>query len=83
MNKYNIPFYIEDTVRKRDTHCVYCGKKFSNDMTFEHIDNDINNTSLDNIALCCNSCNASKGNKNLSVWLESEYCKSKNIVLQF
>ena len=79
MNNYHIPADIENSARKRDTRCVYCGKEFSGDATIEHIDNDINNISLENIAICCNACNASKGNKKLSEWLESSYCKEHKI----
>jgi hypothetical protein len=32
-----------------------------------------------NIALSCMSCNASKGAKDLRVWLASNYCQSKGI----
>ena len=41
--------------------------------------NDAKIITRENIALCCCSCNASKGQKKLSVWLESKYCKEKNI----
>jgi hypothetical protein len=33
----------------------------------------------ENIARCCASCNSSKGTKDLFDWLESNYCKKKNI----
>ena len=47
--------------------------------TWEHIINDIRINGADNIALCCGSCNASKGNRKLEQWLESKYCLTMNI----
>lgn len=79
MNSYNIPAEIEKQIRERDKKCVYCGKIFEGDETIEHIDNDVQNICLENLAICCNSCNASKGKKKLSEWLKSDYCKAKNI----
>ncbi|MBY0515393.1 MAG: HNH endonuclease [Bacteriovoracaceae bacterium] len=84
MNKWGIPIVIEILVRERDKECVYCHTPFSiserkRKASWEHIINDIRITSADNIALCCVSCNASKGNKPLAVWLGSKYCASKNI----
>lgn len=82
-NKWNIPDWLENNVRKRDKTCVYCNQEFRNNpkdkATWEHIDNNENNLSEKNIALCCASCNASKGIKTLKKWLSSNYCKSKGI----
>jgi hypothetical protein len=47
--------------------------------TWEHIINDARIITRENIARCCASCNASKGAKPLSVWLESAYCKNRGI----
>lgn len=47
--------------------------------TWEHIINDIRINGLDNIALCCGSCNASKGTKLLWDWLNGKYCIAKGI----
>jgi hypothetical protein len=33
----------------------------------------------ENIVLCCCGCNASKGQKQLSTWLQSNYCKDRGI----
>lgn len=84
MNKWGIPKEIEEQVRKRDKQCVYCGCAFSEvnrkeKASWEHIINDIRITAIDNIVFCCVACNASKGNKSLSIWLNSKYCQSKNI----
>jgi hypothetical protein len=88
-NRWRIPNEIEKIVLDRDFNCVYCGIKFIyNDpcrrtkRTWEHIINDININGSDNIALCCGSCNSSKGNKKLEDWLNSKYCFSKNINIE-
>jgi hypothetical protein len=85
-NKWGIPIEVENLVKSRDKTCVYCGVTFSeNDnsrktkQSWEHIVNDIRINGAENIALCCMSCNASKGAKLLEIWLESKYCKDKGI----
>ena len=85
-NKWNIPKWLEDEVRERDKVCVYCGKSFTTSEissksapSWEHIINDTKIITRDNIALCCRGCNASKGQKTVSVWLRSNYCKDRNI----
>jgi hypothetical protein len=87
MNKWGIPPEIEIKVIERDKKCVYCLCDFSTSIrkqkaSWEHIINDIRITDFENIARCCISCNASKGNKSLADWLNSKYCKSRNINLQ-
>jgi len=88
-NRWGIPNEIEFIVLKRDISCVYCGIKFTaldqnrkTKRTWEHIINDIRINDSHNIALCCGSCNASKGNKKLEDWLQSKYCAKKNINLK-
>jgi len=83
-NRWGIPQEVEDIILQRDLKCVYCNIEFSNisrksRQTWEHIINDIRINNSDNIALCCCSCNASKGSRTLENWLESNYCKSKQI----
>jgi hypothetical protein len=85
-NQWGIPSEVEKTVRKRDTQCVYCGVDFTQKNhsrktkpSWEHIVNDIRINGINNIALCCISCNASKGAKSLDDWLKSDYCKKKGI----
>ena len=87
-NCWGIPKNVEEFVKKRDTKCVYCVVVFSTEKnsrrdkpSWEHIVNDIRINGLDNIALCCMSCNASKGSKLLEDWLESDYCKKKEITV--
>ncbi|MCA0426518.1 MAG: HNH endonuclease [Bacteroidetes bacterium] len=85
-NRWGIPKEVEDLVKQRDLSCVYCGISFTNSSssyrtrpTWEHIINDIRINGPDNIALCCGSCNSSKGTKSLLNWLTSKYCLSKGI----
>lgn len=85
-NNWNIPDWLEKEVRARDKVCVYCGCKFTSvkiskktAASWEHIINDATIINRENIALCCCGCNASKGQKKLSDWLESKYCKEKGI----
>lgn len=86
MNIWNIPAWLEQEVKTRDKSCVYCGIQFiqtnrsrKSMPTWEHIINDANIMNRNNIALCCCSCNASKGAKELSIWIHSSYCTKKNI----
>ena len=86
MNIWNIPKILEVAVRARDTNCVYCGVKFSTDKTdrkytatWEHIINDETIIIPENIALCCCSCNASKGARHLEDWINTASCVKKNI----
>jgi hypothetical protein len=85
-NNWNIPTWLEKEVRERDTRCVYCGVEFTSPnisrkstASWEHIINDAKIVNRENIALCCFGCNASKGQKRLSEWLQSEYCKERGI----
>jgi hypothetical protein len=89
MNRWNIPAWLENEVRARDKSCVYCGvtmmEKASRGhprravATWEHIINDARIITRENIALCCSACNSSKGQKPLSEWLKSAYCKDHGI----
>ncbi|MBC2736572.1 MAG: HNH endonuclease [Desulfobacteraceae bacterium] len=89
MNQWNIPEWLEQEVRDRDKVCVYCGIEMietvprggsrKNAATWEHIINDQTIITKENIARCCSSCNASKGTKRLSDWIDSSYCKRKGI----
>jgi hypothetical protein len=84
VNRWCIPAWLEQRIRKRDTGCVYCGISFKANSprkvaTWEHIDNDEHHICETNIVLCCRSCNSSKGTKTLSSWLKSPYCEQKQI----
>jgi len=85
-NKWGIPKEVEEFVLRRDLFCVYCGVDFSinhqsrkTKPSWEHIVNDIRISTINNIAISCISCNASKGAKLLEDWLDGQYCKSKGI----
>lgn len=82
-NSWGIPKNIEDLVIARDKSCVYCGCEFGSERakkkSWEHIINDINIKTLDNIALCCVGCNASKGNKVLRHWFYSANARKRGI----
>lgn len=69
-NRWGIPKNGEDFVKERDLNCVYFGLSFANNVfthktrpTWEHIINEIKINEAENVALCCGSCNASKGAK--------------------
>ncbi|MFY7957078.1 MAG: HNH endonuclease [Flavobacterium macrobrachii] len=85
-NKWGIPKEVEEFVLRRDLFCVYCGVDFSinhqsrkTKPSWEHIVNDIRISTINNIAISCTSCNASKGAKLLEHWLDGQYCKNKGI----
>ena len=85
----NIPDWLERAVKDRDKSCVYCGTNMIEKMppngskksvaTWEHIINDANIVTRENIARCCVACDSSKGTKRLSDWLQSSYCKKHGI----
>jgi 5-methylcytosine-specific restriction endonuclease McrA len=86
MNRWNIPQQLEHEVLARDKSCVYCGIEFAPfaqtrgaKPSWEHIINDARIITRENIARCCMSCNASKGAKELTVWLRTKYCQRKGI----
>jgi 5-methylcytosine-specific restriction endonuclease McrA len=89
MNRWRIPAWLEDEVRRRDIACVYCRTVFTDSRpangsrgavaTWEHIVNDATIVTRENIARCCASCNSSKGTRKLSAWIESAYCKRRGI----
>ena len=87
-NRWGIPKNVEELVKQRDSSCVYCDTQFTipaisfkSKPTWEHIINDIRINGPENIALCCGSCNASKGSKLLEDWLKSKYCITKGITI--
>jgi hypothetical protein len=84
-NRWNIPADLERKVMARDKLCIYCRQDFAKAekrgqrRSWEHIINDATIVTRENIALCCISCNASKGVRPLSAWLGSSYCQAKGI----
>jgi hypothetical protein len=86
MNRWNIPDWLDREVQSRDRACVYCGISFIGKPvsrgecpSWEHIINDAKIVTRENIAMCCMSCNASKGTKELRVWIASAYCVARGI----
>ena len=89
MNRWDIPDWLEKEVKARDKACVYCSVQMIEPMplrgprkaaaTWEHIINDAIIVTRENIARCCMECNASKGTKRLSDWMELSYCMKKGI----
>ena len=85
-NQWRIPRELARLVASRDVVCIYCGNDFApigpkgnRRASWEHIINDVELITPENIAVCCVGCNASKGTKNLHVWLQSPYC-AKNAI---
>jgi 5-methylcytosine-specific restriction endonuclease McrA len=85
-NRWSIPDSLAKEVFERDRSCIYCGVPFDladakpgSRRSWEHIVNDAKIITPENIALCCRSCNSSKGAKLLSIWLDSPYCKRRGI----
>jgi 5-methylcytosine-specific restriction endonuclease McrA len=85
-NRWGISKHVEDVVLARDGSCVYCGIKFGNERktarSWEHIVNDVEIATVENIALCCVGCNASKGSKTLRDWIDSTNAKRRGVSLQ-
>jgi len=86
MNNWNIAEDLEKEILERDKVCIYCGVNFGSSKnsrktqaSWEHIINDARIITRENIARCCVGCNASKGTKKLSDWINSRYCKEKDI----
>ena len=82
-NQWGIPRQVEEAVLQRDVRCVYCGCEFGHERaqkrSWEHIINDVAMATVDNIALCCIGCNASKGARRLSDWLESAGAQRRGV----
>lgn len=85
MNRWNIPIWLENEITERDRSCIYCRTPFGfgtgkgSFASWEHIVNDAKIVTRENIALCCRSCNSSKGAKLIAKWLDSSYCKRRRI----
>lgn len=88
-NSYGIPAYIEAEIRKRNKRCVYCHKPMiypwlssnrKDSATIDHLDHKPPfryrpGQTKEDFAICCGSCNSSRGKKKLSVWLDEEFNK--------
>ena len=86
-NAYGISEQDEREIRARDKTCVYCHtpvKQSSrargpSEATIEHFNNDGPLKKKYNVAICCRSCNSSKGTMRLSAWFKTPYCHEKKI----
>ncbi len=85
-NEWGIPRNVEMAVLARDRVCVYCGIQFGSARksvrSWEHIINDVSNATMENIALCCVGCNASKGAKLLRDWIDSPNAERRGIKME-
>ena len=92
-NKFGIPENELLKIRARDKRCVYCHKEmiylFISDKqrdcaTIEHLNFDgpfywKEGLQIEDVVICCGSCNSSRGVKRLSDWFSTKYCIAKNI----
>ena len=87
-NKYGLPDDKLKQIRLRDTDCVYCHKKMikPSDLgwrgdwaTIEHLNFLPPWNSAETVAICCGSCNSSRGDKPLPRWFDSSYCRERKI----
>jgi hypothetical protein len=93
-NRFGIPPEIEAAIRERDKLCVYCSCEMhlyvgvrgtrSDKATVEHLDHRPpfhwkDGLKADGIAICCGSCNASRGAKTHAEWFRSQYCLERAI----
>jgi hypothetical protein len=94
VNAFGIPDDIERSIRARDTVCVYCGRRMKehprvrgcprDKATIEHLNFDgpfywDEGLHAEDVVICCQSCNASRGDKPLHAWFESAYCLARGI----
>jgi len=92
-NEFGIPESELHKVRSRDKKCVYCHKKMifpydvnrrQDSATIEHLNFDgpfywNDGLQIEDIVICCGSCNSSRGIKKLQDWFKTKYCVEKNI----
>jgi len=91
-NKFGIPAEVKEEIRKRDKRCVYCHirlhaytkKGLGGKATLEHLNFDWpfkwkDGLKKQDLAMCCNICNSSRGKRKLFVWFQKEYCKKNEI----
>jgi len=90
---FGIPDDVLSEIILRDVNCVYCRKVMINpyntenrrdSATIEHLSPDppfyvSDGMKENNIAMCCGSCNSSRGAKKMTDWFKSQYCISRNI----
>ena len=86
--RYGLPDDAVAFVRQRDRRCVYCHKVMSQPnrtarrqdwATIEHLNHLPPWNDPTTIAICCFSCNSSRGKKPLLEWFASAYCRRHDI----
>ena len=92
-NQFGIPENELQKIRNRDKKCVYChkiminpynSKNHKDSATIEHL-NPLppfywkEGMQIENITICCGSCNSSRGAKKLYDWFKTKYCVERNI----
>lgn len=87
-NRYGLPEKELDRIRARDRACVYCHKTMippgaggprTDWATIEHLNHLPPWDNPDTVAICCSSCNSSRGNRLLRDWFKGAYCHSRGI----
>jgi hypothetical protein len=91
-NAFGIPEEVEQEVRNRDKNCVYCHKIMAPCVgdnrcdwaTIEHFREEgpfywEKGLKQEDLAICCGSCNSSRGRKRLSDWFKTRFCIERNI----
>ena len=92
-NKFGIPENELQKVCSRDKKCAYCHKEIifpydvnrrHDNATIEHLNFDgpfywYDGLQIEDIVICCGSCNSSRGIKKLQDWFKTEYCITRNI----
>lgn len=92
-NKFGIPESQMQKIRRRDLSCAYCHKQMfypcvgdnkRDWATIEHLNSDgpfywATGLKIEDIVVCCGSCNSSRGAKPLPEWFSSSYCESRGI----
>jgi hypothetical protein len=92
-NQFGIPENELKRIRTRDKNCVYCHKEMifpydinnrKDSATIEHLSPVPpfylkDGMQMNNITICCGSCNSSRGVKKLRDWFETTYCVERNI----
>jgi len=87
-NRYGLPEFDLKAIRERDTRCVYCRKEMFEPSelvwrgdwaTVEHLNHLPPWSNPRTVAICCGSCNSSRGKKTILEWFKSKYCKENNI----
>ena len=85
-NKWNIPDWLDEEVKRRDKRCVYCDVEFTPASLSKKTSASWDTSSMtaarpaEKISHCAVlDVIEAKGRKKLSDWLESNYCKRKGI----